>query len=304
MLRSKLALPLSAALLLGLTGLTGCAANQSANDKVQTNSVRDGQVRTNSTQGSGVNANSYDKMQVDQELAARVTAMPEVRTANVLTVGKNAYVAVTLDNARGGVQAQNTGRVRPYGLGDPDPDGLSGSGRPMGGMNARTDSRGRGTALGIPGRTGTGGSTAGISAAETGTGTVGGTGMTQPQQYAGNGGNGIFTGSNMTDGTRLKRDIDDSMGRNAGSRGIAPYSYNATSDTDAGDVTQDTKNKIADVVKRSHNGIDNVYVSANPDFVERANFYAEEFRAGHPLRGFAREFGTLVERIFPARSGY
>jgi YhcN/YlaJ family sporulation lipoprotein len=64
------------------------------------------------------------------------------------------------------------------------------------------------------------------------------------------------------------------------------------------------KDKIAAVVKKADPSIDNVYVSTNPDFVERADYYAEEFRAGHPLKGFANEFRTMVERIFPARSGY
>ncbi|MNW66150.1 Lipoprotein YhcN precursor [compost metagenome] len=69
-------------------------------------------------------------------------------------------------------------------------------------------------------------------------------------------------------------------------------------------VTRDMKDKIAAEVKKYDKNINNVYVSANPDFVDRANFYAQEFRAGHPLKGFAREFGTMVERIFPTRSGY
>ncbi|WP_162551132.1 YhcN/YlaJ family sporulation lipoprotein [Paenibacillus tepidiphilus] len=311
MVRSRrITLPLSAALLLGLAGLTGCGTNQAADGTVQTNNVRntreagEGHINTNANRG-GTMANSYENMESNEALADRVAALPEVRTANVMLVGKNAYVAVSLENARGGMQAQSMGGTRPYGIGDTDNDGLSGSGRPMGGINGRTDALGRGMEAGVPGRTGTGGSTNGIRSGQTGTGTVGGTGMTQPELYTGNGGNGIFTrGNNMVDGTQMKRDIDDSMGRDAGSRGIAPYSYNATSDTDANDVTQDIKNKVADVVRQHHNGIDNVYVSANPDFVERANYYAEEFRAGRPLKGFAREFGTMVERIFPTRSGY
>ncbi|MFD1904389.1 hypothetical protein ACFSQ7_10470 [Paenibacillus rhizoplanae] len=33
--------------------------------------------------------------------------------------------------------------------------------------------------------------------------------------------------------------------------------------------------------------------------MERADYYAREFRAGHPLKGFANEFRIMAERIFP-----
>ncbi|MNC63810.1 Lipoprotein YhcN precursor [compost metagenome] len=111
-----------------------------------------------------------------------------------------------------------------------------------------------------------------------------------------------MSGSNYTDGTRMKRDIDDSMGTGIGTRSVAPN--NSYQMTDNNDLTTDMKDRIASVVKKQNTGIKNVYVSANPDFVERADYYAQEFRAGHPLKGFAKEFGTMVERIFPTRSGY
>ncbi|MNI62697.1 Lipoprotein YhcN precursor [compost metagenome] len=79
------------------------------------------------------------------------------------------------------------------------------------------------------------------------------------------------------------------------------YSTSTSTTTDA--VTPAMKDKISVEVKRSAPHIDNVYVSANPDFVDRIGGFADQVRAGHPIAGFANEFSTLVERIFPTRSG-
>jgi hypothetical protein len=136
----------------------------------------------------------------------------------------------------------------------------------------------------------------------TGTGTVGGTGVADPENYLGNGNNGIMSRSNMVDGRHMKRDIDESLGNTIGIRSVSPG--NGTAITDKDTLTQDMKDKIAAEVKKGKTDLNNVYVSANPDFVERADYYAQEFRAGHPLKGFANEFRTMVERIFPTRSGY
>ncbi|MFD1904388.1 YhcN/YlaJ family sporulation lipoprotein [Paenibacillus rhizoplanae] len=112
----------------------------------------------------------FGSMEVSKELADRVAAMPEVRSANVIMVGRSAYVAVMLENTSGGVHTRNiTGR----------------------------EATGRGTAAGVPGMTGTGGSMAGIPGSMTGTGTVGGTGMAAPEDYPGNGNNGIMSRSSM-----------------------------------------------------------------------------------------------------------
>ncbi|WP_062523408.1 YhcN/YlaJ family sporulation lipoprotein [Paenibacillus jilunlii] len=343
MLRSKISMTVSAALLLSMVSITGCGTNNTASDNnVHTKNVRGaqtGRLGVNSTQG--VRDNAFDKMEVSEELASRIAAMPEVRSANVVVAGKSAYVAVVLDEASGGVHAKsngNTSRINSYN-GTGGPSGMvAGSGRTLGrtttGIAGMDDTRG--SRNGVLGMTGVGGSMTGIPGSlSTGRGTVGGTGIANPGAFTGNGGNGIMsgsnggngviTGSNMTDGRVMKRDIDRSMGTAAGTRTITPFSTNGTNgmngmngtngmgngmnangmNTLANDtVTRDMKDKIAAEVKKYDKNINNVYVSANPDFVDRANFYAQEFRAGHPLKGFAREFGTMVERIFPTRSGY
>jgi len=63
------------------------------------------------------------------------------------------------------------------------------------------------------------------------------------------------------------------------------------------------KDKIADQVKSLSPSVENVYVSANPDFIGRMEGYANDVRAGHPIQGFLTEFNALVERVFPERSG-
>lgn len=322
MLRSKISMSISAALLLGMVSITGCGTSNSGNgNNVETKNVRgadDNRIQVNSERG-----NSFDNMRMSQELADRIAAMPEVRSANVMLAGKNAYVAVQLDDTKGGVQAQNQSIRSNSVRGEIfTSDGMTGSGRPIeglaGGLNgtggADTGNTGntgntgagmtggRGSADANPGMTGTGGSMAGVPKSRTGTGTIGGTGMADPEDYPGNGGNGILSGSNYVDGTRMRRDIDDSMGRSSiGIRSTTPD--NGSRILSGSDVTKDVKDKIAVQIKKADPNITNVYVSANPDFVERANVYAEEFRAGHPLRGFANEFRIMVERLFPTRSG-
>jgi hypothetical protein len=66
-------------------------------------------------------------------------------------------------------------------------------------------------------------------------------------------------------------------------------------------LTEQVKNSIAAEVKRMAPGIDHVYISANPDFVDRMNGYWNDVKAGHPIQGFIAEFNAMVDRIFPVR---
>lgn len=112
MLRSKISMSVSAALLLGLVSITGCGTNTAEKSNVQTNSVRgvnDGRIGVNSVRGG---THNITKMEVSQELADRIAAMPEVRSANVMLAGKSAYVAVTLNDATAGMRAKGTPSYR------------------------------------------------------------------------------------------------------------------------------------------------------------------------------------------------
>jgi len=68
-------------------------------------------------------------------------------------------------------------------------------------------------------------------------------------------------------------------------------------------MTQEVKDKIADLVKKSDPSVKNVYVSANPEFVDRVGNFVTDVSNGHPISGIVDEFQTLVNRIFPTASG-
>lgn len=67
------------------------------------------------------------------------------------------------------------------------------------------------------------------------------------------------------------------------------------------DVTSDLKQRIAEIVKKDAPQCDQVYVSANPDFVQRMNEFMKSSAEGRPLSGFAREFEEIVYRVFPTQ---
>jgi len=68
------------------------------------------------------------------------------------------------------------------------------------------------------------------------------------------------------------------------------------------EVSSQLKQKIASKVKSINSKIENVYVSADPDFVDRMNGYIQNLQQGRPVRGFIDEFNTMVERIFPTNA--
>lgn len=70
-------------------------------------------------------------------------------------------------------------------------------------------------------------------------------------------------------------------------------------DVESYEVTDDVKNKIADIVQDVDNNIDNVYVSTSPDFFNLANNYVNDMNNGKPVRGFFDQIGNTIERIFP-----
>ncbi|MFF2018737.1 YhcN/YlaJ family sporulation lipoprotein [Paenibacillus sp. NPDC058177] len=301
MLRSKISMSVSAALLLGMVSLTGCGANNTAGNTVHTKSVRgthDGRLSVNSVRG-GNQIRNYDKLEMSQKLADRVASLPEVRSANVMLAGRSAYVAVTLDRSTTQPNALGTGR---YGTRSSSTTHGLGNGR----TNGYTDG-------GLYGTSGTG---LGGSAYSPGLGAKGtynpGHGIT------GTGNGALGTGRNMAGVGGTGAGVGVNTNRGYGMRSTGTGSYNDRGITGLGttntttparntkleedNVTQAIKDKIAAEIKKTSPNIDAVYVSANPDFVERFNVYAEEARAGHPLKGFADEFRTMVERIFPTRS--
>jgi YhcN/YlaJ family sporulation lipoprotein len=69
--------------------------------------------------------------------------------------------------------------------------------------------------------------------------------------------------------------------------------------TEGGELTEDVKNEISDIVQSVDNDIDNVYVSTNPDFFDLANNYTNDLNDGRPVEGFFSQIGNMLERLFP-----
>lgn len=67
-----------------------------------------------------------------------------------------------------------------------------------------------------------------------------------------------------------------------------------------GKVTKSLEKKISDQVKRQNGSIRKVYVSTNPDFVDRMRDYADKAENGKPIAGFGEEMAEMVKRIFPS----
>ena len=57
-----------------------------------------------------------------------------------------------------------------------------------------------------------------------------------------------------------------------------------------GRVSARIEKKIADTVRSVDKSVDNVYVSTNPDFVDRVNQYANDVGNGRPIQGFGQQF--------------
>jgi len=64
-------------------------------------------------------------------------------------------------------------------------------------------------------------------------------------------------------------------------------------------LTKEMEQRIAQAVRNIDGSVERVYVSTNPSFIDRADAYINDVRAGRPVEGFFQEFSEMVERIFP-----
>ena len=64
-------------------------------------------------------------------------------------------------------------------------------------------------------------------------------------------------------------------------------------------LSPDLEDKIAEKVREGNENIQNVYVSLDPDFVERMTGYVDEINQGEPVEGFFGEFTEAIQRVFP-----
>lgn len=332
---TKLGISLSAALLAGMIGLTGCGNGANDNGNVRTNQARgtqEGRLGMQSARGGAANGTQQaERLELSQDIADRITGMTEVRTANVLLSGRSAYVAVELDNGNGnaGVSPRGVGRgdtlsgtgqnrlngtatnnrsnSTPYGFGYGNRNTTGGTAN---GMNATGGMRPGGTA-GMDGLAGHNGGR--MNAAGTGMGgtlgvrSQGGNGMGMAGTgvqgtgtgVPGSGGGGMGTGA----GTGAAGTGTAGTGTTGtGAAGMGARTGSAAGASNNG-LTHQLKQKIVNEVKRNARNVDAVYVSADPDFVAHVNGYADRARNGYPLEGFVNEFRTLTDRIFPHRMG-
>ncbi|MCA0969733.1 YhcN/YlaJ family sporulation lipoprotein [Halobacillus litoralis] len=64
-------------------------------------------------------------------------------------------------------------------------------------------------------------------------------------------------------------------------------------------LSNEVEKQITKAVKSTDQDINNVYISTNPDFVDLTNTYVNDIKAGDPVSGFFKEFGQMVDRVFP-----
>ncbi|OOE14229.1 YhcN/YlaJ family sporulation lipoprotein [Fictibacillus arsenicus] len=64
-------------------------------------------------------------------------------------------------------------------------------------------------------------------------------------------------------------------------------------------LTKETEEKIGDAVRNTDPDINDVFVSTNPDFIDRMNGWADDINQGNPVSGFINEFNDMIRRIFP-----
>lgn len=274
---------LSATLLLGMTvtGLTGCGSTKNADHNMSTKSTRNSTLNNSNRFGmNSVNDNTMSNLRYSKELSDKISKMKQVGSAKVMLTDRNAYVAVSIKdgNTMNGRNTMNGGN-------------MMNGGNTMNGTSTNLDTGINDSTIMGTG-TGTGGNMMGLGA---------------PTQ------NGVT--SNVTNQTGGGGNYPTNRDHGYGSLGTSSYGLmrglttspapgtgNGVGGNDD-NITQEVKDMISDKIKKSDSTITNVYVSANPEFVDRVGGYVSDVSNGHPISGIADEFQTLVNRIFPTQSG-
>jgi YhcN/YlaJ family sporulation lipoprotein len=74
----------------------------------------------------------------------------------------------------------------------------------------------------------------------------------------------------------------------------------AVVNTPAKQVTKTLETQIAHEVRVTDPTIQHVYISTNPEFVDRVKQYVYAAKSGKPISGFFTELNKVIQRIFPA----
>ncbi|MGG1652705.1 YhcN/YlaJ family sporulation lipoprotein [Paenibacillus sp. NRS-1780] len=291
--KKVISLTISAALLASMAALTGCGT---ANHNVRTNTTRynaqsthhmDGVnrfgVKSNGMDGMRLNQNAngtghqIGNLQVDRNLSKRISELPDVKSATVLVGNRNAYVAVSLKD-----QANGTGTGTGAGTGA----GIGTSS--VKGTEHRMNTHGM-TTHGVDGTRGNY-TTDGIAPGVTDNGMSGP--VTPPRRgdglygTMGTGSYGMIRG--LADGTRTD------IGRTDGTT-----VEGARTAYEPSTLTEAVKSRIANKVKQFAPSIEQVYVSANPDFVKHTTDLTRSVQNGHPIKGMSTQLADIIQRVFP-----
>ncbi|MDP1511469.1 YhcN/YlaJ family sporulation lipoprotein [Paenibacillus sp. CMAA1739] len=318
--KKVISLTISAALLASMATLTGCGT---ANHNVRTNATRyntqsthhldgvnrygldgvnrldgtnrlDGVNRMDGVNRYGVKSNGINgvplnenanrtghpvrNLQVDRNLSKRISEMPDVKSATVLVGERHAYVAVSLKD-----QGNGTGVGTPGHNGTPSTNiGRNGN---VPSVNGVTGTRGdRTTGTTTPGMTDNG---------LTGTGTPA---RRDDGLYGtmGTGSYGMIRG--LADGTRTDG------ARTDGTRTDGTTVEGARTAYEPSALTEDVKSRIANKVKQFAPSIEQVYVSANPEFIKHTTDLSRNVQNGHPVRGLSNQLVDVLERVFPTHA--
>lgn len=304
MLRSKaISLSVSAALLVSMAGVAGCTTKEPANTNIRTKNVIDGNGRTgrigvnslrenglispkgytyntNSTNnGNAATTHNLTNAQLSQKLSDKVAAMKEVKSANVLVAGDTAYVAVSLRDT-----ASNTG-------GNMGAKSYGGTHNMMNGSSFNNAGTANGSSFNNRSKSGT------VRNGVRGTAPNAAAAHHNIRNYSSKGAS--ITGKNgynmTTYGTAGTTDNGVGTNNGMGAGGYSDY----RNDT----ITSDIKDRIANTIKSTDNTIKNVYVSANPGFVQGLANLSAQTQGGHPIKGLMSDLSTMVERIFPMNAG-
>ncbi|WP_334075749.1 MULTISPECIES: YhcN/YlaJ family sporulation lipoprotein [Paenibacillus] len=322
-------LSLSAAMIAGMVGITGCG-NRTDNNNVRTqglrqqnarnfdvNSLPEGNRNFSRSAGNG-QSERIKSLRYSPALSNKVAQLRDVQTAHVVVTDRDAYVALTMHGASnaGGLGGNMTGMSTGMSTGIGGNRGTANMGGPYGADYGTRGAGDNGLALGLTGRSGTAGSLFdmtrgnGLMDGTTGTGMRGTNGNMGLNDMNGAGTPG--TAGTGGYGSMGMGGYGSGAGRMSGfGTGTGTGTFNGLGNgTEAGQVTdnvpQRLKDKISETVKRTAPHIRNVYVSGNSDFVTQVGNYATQSRdggTGDTLRGYIADFENMINRIFPGRAG-
>lgn len=276
-----------------VAALAACGGQTGANDMPQngyrTNATGAGQDVRGTT---GWSTHNNRSLRLNQEVARAIERLDGISRARVIVGDRNAYVAVETNGnagnnpALGGSNARHSMSADDYGM--------------RGNYYGATDSRafpmlrGQGS---FDGRNGTGRKAAGTDSAA-------------PEMYGLNG--AARNGSNalgLVGGGEANRTGEAQNGARQNVRGndaTEQYMYNggAYGRMDAyrnnNGLSQQVRGRVESIVRSLVPDLDNVYVSADPNFVERLGTFSDNSFGNGNGRNLISEFNAWVGRIFNA----